>query len=162
MKYKRIRLIAALLLALAMVSGACAESVLTEFYDAGTRLLFETENVTLTGHAEFSLDGEWFKTAEGTCIQAGDDAYQRLRLTTPLADGSNRETGYTVVAKGSQVSAIEDYYPQYYREYGRNPDQSMIKPTVYLNSLMAMGRMVAGAMEPGLEGKVTAGVAENG
>ena len=41
-------------------------------YDSVANLLFNTSNVTLTAKAEFSLDGEWFKTAEGTWKQDGD------------------------------------------------------------------------------------------
>lgn len=153
------RLLAAVL-ALMTVSGACAGEVLTDFYDAGCRLLFETENVTLTGNAKFFLDGIWFKSADGTCIQAGEDSYQRLHLVTPRSDGSERETGYTVIAKGSQISVMEDYYPEYYREGQRFPDHSLIGPNVYLNSLMAMGRLVAGAAQNGLEDKIISGQTE--
>ena len=64
---KTIILLLACLLTLALAAGAAAESEkpLTALCDAAFELLFETGNVTLTGEANFSLDGSWFKTGTG-------------------------------------------------------------------------------------------------
>ena len=65
---KWIRMLAAMLTVLCLVQGAAAEGTLTKFFDAGCRLLFETDNVTLGGQAVFSLDGVRFKAAFGTKV----------------------------------------------------------------------------------------------
>ena len=156
------KMIAAALAAMCLVSGAMADGVLTEFYDAGCRLLFDTENVTLTGKAVFSLDGVRFKTAEGIYIQAGEDSYLKLGLNTPLSDGTERDTGYTVIANDNHIFVMEDYTPGVYREGETYTGSSLISRTVYLNSLMAMGRMVADTAEKSLEGHITATQAEDG
>ena len=162
MKHKWIRGIAAALMVMCLISGALADGVLTEFYDAGCKLLFDTENVTLTGKAVFYLDGTRFKTAEGTYIQAGEDSYLRLGLNTPLSDGTERDTGYTVIANENRIYAMEDYWPGVYREGEGYTGSSVISRTIALNSLMAMGRTVADAAEKSLEGHIIATSLEDG
>ena len=85
---KWIALLLSALLAFTVLVTALAENQLRFFYDATTRLLFETSNVTLTGHAEFSLDGKRFKTADLNYIQDYTNSYYKLKLLTPRRDGS--------------------------------------------------------------------------
>ena len=66
---KWIALLLSALLAFTVLVTALAENQLRFFYDATTRLLFETSNVTLTGHAEFSLDGKRFKPLISTIFR---------------------------------------------------------------------------------------------
>ena len=56
--------LAACALLVSVCLSASADGRLLRLVEAGNALLFETENVTLTGHAEFRLDGERFKTAD--------------------------------------------------------------------------------------------------
>ena len=62
---------------------AAAESSLTPFIDAAERLAFDTHNVTITGKADFLLDGERFKTAEITYVQDGENSFWQEKLLTP-------------------------------------------------------------------------------
>ena len=159
---KWIRMLAAMLTVLCLVQGAAAEGTLTKFFDAGCRLLFETDNVTLGGQAVFSLDGVRFKTAFGTKVQAGNNASMRLGLLTPLSDGTERQTGFTVIANGTDIYVMEDYTPGVYRQGERFESHAVIKPSVYLNSLMALGRTLTGPIEQALGDRIQVVSAENG
>ena len=159
---KWIRIFAAVLTVLSLTAGAAAEGMLTKFFDAGCRLLFETDNVTLGGQAVFSLDGVRFKTAFGTKIQAGNNTSMRLGLLTPRSDGTERQTGFTVIANGTDVYVMEDYTPGIYREGERFESHALIKPSVYLSSLMALGKTLTGPVEQSLGDCVRVASAENG
>ena len=111
------RMIAGLLiLALTLISaGAPAETPVRMMYDSVFNLLFDTNNVTLTGHAEFSLDGERFKTADARYVQDGVNSLWDWKLKSPRRDGSERESGYTVIANGEKVYVMEVFYPGMYK-----------------------------------------------
>ena len=145
---KRMTAIAlALMLAVMTMVAAVAEGSLRRMYDAGFNLLFDTENVTLAGKAEFSLDGEWFKTAEGTYRQDGNRSFWQLKTRTPKMDGTEREGGYTVVADGGVVYAMEDFYPGSYR-IGTNMEQTTIlRRSVQLNLVSDLVRVLADQAE---------------
>jgi len=72
-----------IVMALCLTLTAFADSSLRLFYDSAMELLFETQNVTLTGHAEFSLDGERFKTADLKYIQCYNNSLLQYHLLTP-------------------------------------------------------------------------------
>ena len=110
-----------------MPQDATAEDSLMLFYDAGMELMFETSNVTLDGHAEFSLDGERFKTADLHYIQNYTNSLYQLKLLTPRRDGTqpDRESGYTIIANGEYVYVIEVIYPGVYKT-GTTAAQSTI------------------------------------
>ena len=95
MAKKMVALIAALMLTV-LAAGAFAETPARRMYDSIFNLLFDTSNVTLTGHAEFSLDGEWFKTADTKYVQDGTNSFWDWKLLSPRWDGSQRETGYRI------------------------------------------------------------------
>ena len=63
---KKPRALIAVLLILSLCLSAHAESTVASLIDAAEKLAFETDNVTITGKADFLLDGERFKTAEIT------------------------------------------------------------------------------------------------
>jgi len=65
---RRILTIAALLLTLIVSSlnPAYADETVAQVYDTAAQLLTGTGNVTLTGSATFSMDGEAFKFVETT------------------------------------------------------------------------------------------------
>ena len=86
-----------ILLAMALLAvcvTAQAESPLARYYSAAEELLFHTDNVTVNAAAEFSLDGEWFKTAEISLAQDMNRSRRQLRLESPRADGTRRQNGH--------------------------------------------------------------------
>ena len=119
MKMKKIvAVLLSIIMVLILTMTALADNELRIFYDSVTNLLFETNNVTLTGHAEFSLDGKRFKTADLNYIQDYTNSYYQLKLLTPRRDGSHepdRESGYTIIANGENVYVMEVIYPGVYK-----------------------------------------------
>ena len=148
MKRRAIAWIAALtLLVCCLSAGAEAEGQLSGLMEAGKKLLLETDNVTMEGYAEFSLDGEKpFKKAEATYVQDGTSSLWRLRLLTPRYFGE-QVTGFTVIANGRKVYVMEDYHPGLYRMGDDAEQQSVIRKSPALEQLLALGKVLA----PGLE-----------
>ena len=64
---KKPRALIAVLLILSFCFSAHAESTVASLIDAAEKLAFETDNVTITGKAEFMLDGKRFKIAVQDC-----------------------------------------------------------------------------------------------
>ena len=100
---KLVIIILAALTALVICAAALANDTAVELYNKITGLLFSTHNVTLTASAEFSLDGNWFKTAEGTWKQDDTRSYRKLHLRSPRADGTERQNGYVIVTEGNDL-----------------------------------------------------------
>lgn len=96
-------IIVSVLLILLLAFSALAEGALSTLYDAGAALLLETDNVTLTGHAVFTYDGQQFKTLDGQYIQDGVNSVMDVSLITPLPLGGTRTGGYKVIANGDTV-----------------------------------------------------------
>lgn len=121
---------------LMMTVTALADDETRLFYDSVMNLLFETGNVTLTGHAEFSLDGERFKTADLSYIQDGTDSFYRLKLLTPRRDGSDgpdRESGYTIIANDWKVYVMEVFYPGFYKTGTTRAQDSILRRSVQMD-----------------------------
>ena len=133
----------AILLALTALTGALAETPLRQIYDSVFNLLFDTNNVTLTGHAEFSLDGERFKTADAKYIQDGTSSLWEWKLMTPRQDGSGREGGYTVIANGENVYVIEAFYPGVYKTGSTAESDTILRRSIQLNLLRDFLRILA-------------------
>ena len=111
-KSKRIALLAvSLALCLCLAASALAEGMLSTLFNAGCKLLFNTDNATLNAHATFSYDGELFKTFDGKYIQDGVNSYMNVSLQTPKSDGTVYEGGYTVISNDG--IAYFDYYSGY-------------------------------------------------
>ncbi len=140
---KILTMVAAVLLICCLTTAALAETPLRLIYDAGYKLLFETQNVTLKGHAEFSLDGRLFKTADATCIQDGDRSSLEWNLLTPRRDGSVREGGYTVIANGEWVYVMETFYPGVYKTGTTAPTYTILRKSVQLSWLTDLLRLAA-------------------
>lgn len=68
---------------LAIAFAALAEGALSTIYSASTRLLFDTSNVTLTAHAEFTYDEQHFKTFDGKYVQDDFNSLMQVTMTTP-------------------------------------------------------------------------------
>ena len=152
----------AALLALMICMAALAESDASGLYDAAVRLLFRTKNVTLKAKAEFSLDGEWFKTAEGTWMQDGERSFRQLILRSPKWDGTERQNGYTIVMAGNDWSIgnnyylIEEFNPTYYKSGTATPRDSILRRTIETEQLISLGGALASQADLLLgEGAVT-------
>jgi len=136
-----------LLLVLSIICPAAAETPMRQVFDSACDLLFSTGNVTVQGRAEFSLDGEWFKTAEGTYIQDGINSSWKWDLLSPRKDGSTREGGYTVIANGEKVFVMEKYYPGIYKVGSTGESDTILRKSVQLSALTELLRGLADQSE---------------
>ncbi len=161
---KRIIALVSVLLCLAVTAAALADSVLAGLWTSGCNFLFHTNNVTVTGEATFSLNGERFKTAQLHYIQDGRSSFYGLKLLTPKADGTDRETGWTIISdeKGN-ISVMEAYRPGVYRSGTDDAHNTLLRRTVQLDALTELGGLLVKQAEPLLpEGVVTATETESG
>ena len=146
--FKRFILPVALMLAVILVlSVALAESTLNGLWKSGTDLLFHTSNVTVKGEASFSLDGEHFKTMQLDYVQDGFNSYYGLKLLTPRDDGTERETGWTIIAEKDEYYVMEAFYPGTYRTGTDEPQDTLLRRTVQLDALTDLGGLVAAQVE---------------
>jgi len=139
---KVIAWILVLVLTLLTVS-AFSETPVRAMYDSVFNLLFDTNNVTLAGHAEFSLDGERFKTADLRYVQDGTNSLLEWKLLTPRKDGSEREGGYTVIANGENVYVMEDFYPGLYKTGSTYASDTIMRRSIQLNLLRDLLRILS-------------------
>lgn len=170
---KRIILITAILAAAVMVTVCAASSAndtYAELYDDAAALLFDEQNVSLSVSADFELDGNWFKTAEGTWKQDGDKSFRKLHLRSPKKDGSIRENGYTIVTEGLDLFLMEEYTPGVYRTGTTNNRSSILRKTAATQQLVSLGRVMAsradlvlgeGALTRPADGEVRIALDEN-
>ena len=143
--------------------GAFAETPVRTMYDSVFNLLFDTNNVTLDGHAEFSLDGDRFKTADLRYVQDGTNSLLEWKLRTPWGDGSEREGGYTVIANGEKVYVMEDFYPGIYKTGSTYASDTIMRRSIQLNLLRDLLRILSDQAESLLgKGAVTAKSNQNG
>ena len=135
-----------IVMALCLTLTAFADSSLRLFYDSAMELLFETQNVTLTGHAEFLLDGERFKTADLKYIQCYNNSLLQYHLLTPRRDGSegpDRESGYTIIANTENVYVMEVIHPGIYKTGSTYAQSTILRKTVQMNLITDMIRILA-------------------
>ena len=138
---RRILTITALLLTL-MVSSlnpAYADETVAQVYDTAAQLLTGTGNVTLTGSATFSMDGEAFKFVETTYVQDGVNSKWVLNLSSPRADGSLRENGFTAVANNRWKYGMEVFHPGLYTVAEDDPQSVILRPSAELTQIIALG-----------------------
>ena len=141
----------ALSLLLSLCGTAAAEdSVLVPVIDAAEKLLFHTHNVTMKGTAVFSLDGETFKTADCTYVQADADSFWDVALTTPRKNGL-QHTGYTVIANDRMIYVMEPYNPGVYRAGNDDTQDTPMRRSVHVDQLVAMTRNLVTLVEPGFK-----------
>ena len=99
-------------------------------------LLFNTHNVTLTGEAHFSLNGDWFKTANAVYRQDGENSYWDYRLKAPGPFADVRENGYTVVANGQSFFVMESYpSPGTYKSGADTARDTVLRESVQTQSM---------------------------
>ncbi len=143
---KLIAAVLSVILLLGSAAGAMAEQPVNLFYDAAMELLFEANNISLEGEAEFTLDGERFKTAKIRYVQDYDNSLLRLDLLTPRRDGTgrpDRESGYTVIANGENVYVIETFYPGVYKTGSTFSQSTILRKTVQMNLMTELVRVLA-------------------
>ena len=133
-------LIAAVLLVLIGCAAAFANDTAVELYNSTTTLLFDHNNMTMNASVEFSLDGQWFKTADITMKQDGNRTYHKLHLRSPKKDGTERENGYTIVAEGNALYLMEDFTPGIFRCGTVGDRRSALRNTVESQQLIDLGR----------------------
>ena len=159
MKMKKLTaIILSAVMILAAATAAQADSSLKLFYDSASELLFATNNVTLDGHAEFSLDGERFKTADLKYIQDYSNSLYQLDLHTPRRDGSgepDRESGYTIVANGEKVYVMEVIYPGTYKSGTTAAQSTILRKSVQMTLMAELVRVLADQAEALPENAVT-------
>ena len=128
-------LLLAAMMTLCLTAAAVAENQLPQYYDAACELLFDTANVTLTGHAEFSLDGKRFKTADGFYQQDGENSLWRWMLHSPGMNGTERENGYTVIANGEFRYVMETFYPGVYKTMTDEATGTIVRQSVQMKAV---------------------------
>ena len=137
---KLVAVILAALLALVICAASFANDTAVDLYDKTADLLFDHSNLTLTVNAKMSLDGQWFKTVEGTWKQDRDKSVRRLHLRSPKADGTERENGYTIVTEGYYLYLMEDFTPGVYRTGITGERDSILRSTAESKQLVSLGR----------------------
>ncbi len=158
-------LIAAMLAALLSASAA-TDGVLGQIWEVGSGLLFHTNNVTLDGRAEFSRDGERFKTVKAHYVQDGYSSVWDYRLFTPRNTEleqemlGDRETGFTVYGNDAgdwtDVYVVNVIKPGIYYSGTDSRQNTLVRTSAFMNQIVALTKIVANQAEPLLgEGAVT-------
>ena len=149
MKQKKRVFLCALLAMVFLFVGSLAQpaGIPRQLADSGISLLFETNNVTLTGAADFYLNGERFKSAEINYKQAGTDSFWDLLLKTPREYRTDRETGYIIIANDGDVYVMERYHPGTYSDGSTFPCETLVRHSTRSDVLVAMARVLADQLE---------------
>ena len=156
-KYRIAAIILSVALIVAIAVTALAEGALSTLYGTATKLLFDTDNVTLKAHADFSYNGYNFKTMDADYIQDGTNSLMKLDLQTPMNDGSILKSGFTIVANDAEVYSIEPMYnPNVYSLSYTTPSRSIMSDTAMRRTLINLGSAVVGVTEGALNGKIAA------
>ncbi len=142
-------ILAVLLTAVVLTAAAVSGSALKSVYDAGKQLLFDTTNVTLNGTAEFSLDGERFKTVEAKYVQDGVNSVWDYKLYSPRPDGTgDRESGYTVYANGESIYTADRRYPGSYRNGFDEEHNTLVQRSALMDQAVQLAGTAVACMEP--------------
>ena len=163
-KKRRVLLaLAAMLLCLALALSALAEGPLNALYQAGTNLLFDTDNVSVTAHANFSYNGLQFKIADVTCRQDGVNSYLDVKLQTPRAYATAFESGFTVVGNGSVSYAIDPVdNPYVYNTSSIAESSSILSGSVLRRTMTRLGAAVVNAAEGSFADRITVSDGKDG
>ncbi len=151
-KAKRISLFTTLGILLMVLSLALAETELSTLFKQGCALAFDTENVSLSGKAEFFLDGKSFKQVEAEISKDGLDSLLSINVFTPLHDGSTRHSGYSVLGKDG-LAWFHDFDTEYYGDCGVDPSRSVIRSSILKEAFTAAGTVIANVgslLSPGI------------
>lgn len=154
-KKRLVSFILAGILCVTIAFAALAEGTLLTIWNAGSKLLFDTSNVSLTGHAAFTYDGEVFKVFDGRYLQDGMKSYMQVMLDTPMEDGSTYTGGYTVIADDNRAYSIETSRPKLYSAHPVVAKPSILTNTVMRDSLMRFAGLLLDLMEDRMQGAIT-------
>jgi len=143
MKMKRVLALLTAAVLMMLCVTVQAESPLAKYYNAIENLLFYTDNVTVNVSAEFTLDGEWFKTAEADLAQDRDRSCRQLHLHSPKADGTQRYNGWSIMTEGEKLYLIEFYRPDVYRTGLTHEHTSLMRRTIETEPLVRMGKLLS-------------------
>ena len=138
-----------LVLSVLAVSSLSAgpDGQLQRLFESGKTLFFDTSNVTVAGHAEFTLDGERFKTADILYKQDDTFSHWQLDLLTPRPGREDRETGYTIIANGDRIYIMEKYNPGRYATASDEPCSTLVRQSAGSDLLVSMAYALAGPIE---------------
>ena len=163
-KKRRIALILpALCLCVILVVSALAEGALGTLYRAAAGLMFDTDNATLTVHADFTYNGLPFKTLDGLYKQDGVNSLLDLKLKTPKRDGSVFDSGFTVVGNGDTAYAIDPVdNPYVYSTSAMAPSTSILSGNTLRRALVRLGAAVVDVTEGSFADMITMSTDENG
>ena len=145
-----------LCLCLALTLSALAEGMLGTLYQAGTRLLFDTENAAISAHAQFSFNGLPFKTADVVYLQDGVDSQMDVKLQTPKYNGDVFESGFTVVGNGTVSYAIDPVDNRYvYNTSTCAESNAILSSNALRRALVRLGGAVVSTSESAFTDKIT-------
>lgn len=122
----------AILLVIGMLftlTSALAERVPGDFIEAVEQILFDTHNMTLSGNAALTLDGQDFKDVHGTYIQDDYRSMTDLYLLNKAEDGTEVDTGYTIVAEDSTAYSLLHYNAGAFRPVTIYPSNVLMTKT---------------------------------
>jgi len=155
MRKRKCLAVVALGLALVFAMTALAEGRLLTMWNAGAQLLFETSNVTLTGEATFTYDGQEFKQFTGVYRQDGNDTFMQAMFDTPRNDGTVYTGGYTVVSNDGVAYSMNTDTPLFYQPSNASTKESILTNTVMRTSLTRFGGLLLDMMEERMEDAIT-------
>ena len=139
------------LLFFTLEAGYClsvtAENHLYHIFNAGKTLLFDIENVTVSGHADFHLDGVLFKTADILYKQDSNYSHWQLDLITPRPGRENQKSGYTIIANGEKIYIMEAYTPGIYSIAYDQPCTALVRRSVSSDLVVSMAYAMADPIE---------------
>lgn len=144
---RKLKCLTAGALVLLMCLTACAESGLTAFVDAAEKLAFDTGNVTISGQAEFLLDGERFKTARIAYAHDGENSFWQEKLETPREGKPDLESGFTVIQNRHDLYVMEDLQPGVCRTGSDSPQRTLLRRSPLADLLLAMAKTAAAQPE---------------
>ena len=150
-------------IAIAALAENAASSPVAQIVDSCGNLLFKTDNVTLKGGVELSLDGKWFKTAELTCQQEGYNSCIDLKVKSLRKNGSTKDSGYTIFDQNGAVHLVEVINPGVYQTTAAIKNNTVLRNSAKTEMLLGLLRTL-GSQAAAFVGEkaVTVTPAENG
>lgn len=150
-------------IAIAALAESTASSPIAQTIDSCGTLLFGTDNVTLKGGVELSLDGNWFKTAEVTCQQEGYNSCIDLKVKSLRKNGKTKDSGYTVFDQNGAVHLVEVINPGVYQTTAAVKNNTVLRGSAKTELLLSLLRALGNQAEAFVGDKaVTVTKAENG
>lgn len=137
------RIVALILAFTLLATCALAESAVGKLFDAAVDLAYDTHNVTLTAKADFTWDGESFKTMRASYKQDDFNSLLDYMLDTPKPDGTVYTGGYTVLGLGRNVYANETYWGNYYYDSAQVESDTVLTSNAKVRYMLGLARTLA-------------------